>query len=77
MEKRISELKIQKEDLELRLNKSIVNFKMQEDELETVMLVIEHIFAKKKEKFKSSLDKLSNETKNQITKLAQSYKYFK
>lgn len=77
MEDRITELRNDKENLELKLNSTIVDFKMKEDELETVILAVEHIFTKKKDKFKATLDKLSNEIKTQLLELAQNYKFFK
>lgn len=42
-EEKISENKKIKEDLEINLNHNIVNFKMKEDELDTLLMVIEGI----------------------------------
>ncbi len=42
-EEKICEYKKSKEDLEINLNQNIVNFKMKEDELDTLMMVIEGI----------------------------------
>ena len=47
-EDKIGEYKRSKEDYELSLNKYIVNFKMKEDELETIMSVIEGFITKKR-----------------------------
>jgi hypothetical protein len=54
------------DDYELSLNKYIVNFKMKEDELETMISVIEGIVTKKKEKFEYNASRLSSEIYNQI-----------
>jgi hypothetical protein len=42
-EEKIAEYKKSKEDLEISLNTNIVNFKMKEDELDTLLMVIEGI----------------------------------
>jgi hypothetical protein len=42
-EEKINELKKSKEDLEINLSQNIVNFKMKEDELDTLLIVIEGI----------------------------------
>jgi hypothetical protein len=42
-EEKISEYKKSKEDLEINLSQNIVNFKMKEDELDTLLMVIEGI----------------------------------
>ena len=42
-EEKIAEYKKSKEDLEINLNQNIVNFKMKEDELDTLLMVIEGI----------------------------------
>jgi hypothetical protein len=39
-EDKISEYKKSKEDLEISLNQNIVNYKMKEDELDTLIMVI-------------------------------------
>jgi hypothetical protein len=46
-EEKIAEYKKSKEDLEISLNQNIVNFKMKEDELDTLLMVIEGILVKK------------------------------
>lgn len=42
-EEKIAEYKKSKEDLEISLNQNIVNFKMKEDELDTMLMVVEGI----------------------------------
>ena len=65
-EDKIGEYKRTKEDYELSLNKYIVNFKMKEDELETMISVIDAIITKKIEKFEYNASRLSSEIYNQI-----------
>ena len=77
LEKRLTDIQRNKEDLELKLNKYIVDFKMQEDELENVIIVIDSIFAKKKDRFEHALQKLNAETRNQIVQRAKTSKFFK
>jgi hypothetical protein len=64
-----------KEDYELSLNKYIVNCKMKEDELETIMIVIEGIITKKKDKFEYNITRLSSKTSSQIRNIIKRYKY--
>jgi hypothetical protein len=45
-EEKITEYKKSKEDLEINLSQNIVNFKMKEDELDTLMMVVEGILVK-------------------------------
>ena len=45
-EDKIAEFKKSKEDLEVSLSQNIVNFKMKEDELDTLLMVIEGILVK-------------------------------
>ena len=47
MESSIKDLKNIKEELEISLNANIVNFKMKEDELETMLLVVSGILVKR------------------------------
>ena len=68
-EDKIGEYKRTKEDYELSLNKYIVNFKMKEDELETMISVIDAIITKKIEKFEYNASRLSSEIYNQIIEL--------
>ena len=68
-ENKINELKKNIEHYELSLNKYIVNFKMKEDELETMISVIDAIITKKIEKFEYNASRLSSEIYNQIIEL--------
>ena len=76
-EDKINEYKKTKEDLELSLARNIYNFKMNEDEFESLFMVIEGIVSRKKEKFEHNLNKLSPEAKSMVESLVKQYKFFK
>ena len=76
-EDKINEYKKTREDLELSLAKNIYNFKMKEDEFDSLFMVIEGIVSRKKEKFEHNLNKLSPEAKNMVENLVKQYKIFK
>ena len=76
-EDKINSYKKMKEDLELSLAKNIYNFKMKEDEFDSLFMVIEGIVSRKKEKFEHNLNKLSPEAKNMVESLVKQYKFFK
>ena len=76
-EDKINEYKKTKEDLELSLARNVYNFKMKEDEFDSLFMVIEGIVSRKKEKFEHNLNKLSNEAKNMVESLVKQYKFFK
>ena len=48
---------------------------MKEDELETIMIVIEGIITKKKDKFEYNITRLSSKTSSQIRNINKRYKY--
>ena len=76
-EDKINEYKKMREELELSLAKNIYNFKMKEDEFESLFMVIEGIVSRKKEKFEHNLNKLTPETKNIVETLVKQYRFFK
>ena len=76
-EKKIEDDKKLKEDLELSLAKNIYNFKMKEDEFDSLFMVIEGIMSKKKEKYEHSLSKCSDDVKKSLQSLVKKYKFFK
>ena len=76
-EEKITDYKKLKEDLELSLAKNIYNFKMKEDEFETLLMVIEGIVSKKKDKYEHNLSKCSFDVKNQLQALIKQHKFFK
>ena len=66
-----------RDGLELNLNQNIVNYKMKEDELETLLIVIEGMLSKKKDKYEHNLSRLSSEIKATIQAIVDKYKFFK
>ena len=76
-EDKIKDFNSDKDKLEMLLNSNIVNFKMKEDEVETILMVIECMLAKNKNKYEHNLNKLSNECKASINNMVKKYKLFK
>ena len=76
-EDKIKDFNNDKDKLEMLLNSNIVNFKMKEDEVETILMVIECMLAKNKNKYEHNLNKLSNECKASINNMVKKYKLFK
>ena len=74
---KINEFKKMKNDLEISLATNIYNFKMKEDEFESLFMVIEGIVSKKKDKYEHSLSKLSPDVKDSLQSLVKKYKFFK
>ena len=73
-------------DLEINLNQTIVNFKMKEDELDTLIMVIEGILVinidynklqgKRKDKQEHNVIRLSFDTKRAVETLVKEHKLF-
>ena len=76
-ENKIKDDKKLKEDLELSLAKNIYNFKMKEDEFDSLFMVIEGIVSKKKDKFEHNLSKCSEEVQKNLQSMIKMYKFFK
>ena len=76
-EEKIKDDKKLKEDLELSLAKNIYNFKMKEDEFDSLFMVIEGIISKKKDKYEHNLSKCSTDVKNTLQSMIKKYKFFK
>ena len=76
-EEKIKDDKKLKEDLELSLAKNIYNFKMKEDEFDSLFMVIEGIISKKKDKYEHNLNKCSSDVKNTLQSMIKKYKFFK
>ena len=74
---KVNEFKKNKEDLEFSLAQNIYNFKMKEDEFESLFMVFEAIISKKKDKYEHSISKLSPDAKAQLQALIKKYKFFK
>ena len=76
-ESKINEISKNKDDLELSLNSNIVKFKMKEDEIDTILLVIDAFLSKNKEKYERFYKKLTIEVRNNVENIAKKYKIFK
>ena len=76
-EDKINDYKKMKNDLEISLATNIYNFKMKEDEFDSLFMVIEAIVSKKKDKYEHSLSKLSTDVKDSLQSLVKKYKFFK
>ena len=76
-ESKINEISKNKDDLELSLNSNIVKFKMQEDEIDTILLIIDAFLSKNKEKYERFFKKLTVEVRNNVENIAKKYKIFK
>ena len=70
-------LKKVNDELEMSLNQNVVNYKMKEDEMETLLIVIEGMLSKKKDKYEHNLARLSADTKSTIQGIVDKYKFFK
>ena len=66
-----------REDLEMKLNQTIVNYKMKEDEIDLLLGAVNGIMAKNKELYDINLKKLSNDYRQQIESYVRQYKTFK
>lgn len=64
-------------NLEIELNQNIVKYKMKEDEIHTLVLVVEKIMTKKKESYEFSVKKLSHEIKGEVEALVRELRIFK
>ena len=74
---KINDYKKTKDDLELSLAQNIYNFKMKEDEFDSLFMVFEGIISKKKDKYEHSITKLSPEIKENLQAMIKKYKFFK
>ena len=74
---KINEYKKMKNDLEISLAQNIYNFKMKEDEFDSLFMVFEGIISKKKDKYEHSISKLSSDVKDTLQALIKKYKFFK
>ena len=66
-----------KENLEKSFAKSIYDFKMKEDEFDSLFMVLEGIISRKKDKYEHNLNKLSSDIKKNLQTLVKQYKFFK
>ena len=77
LEERVSGLEKENADLEVNLNKNVFNYKMKEDEIETLVMVFGGILSKRKDKYEHNMKRLSVEPKRAIEELVKQYKLFK
>lgn len=73
---RINDLKKIRDDLDMNLNKNILNYKMKEDELETMIMVIDGMLSKRKDKYDHNISRLGAEMKTAIEIITKEYKIF-
>ena len=77
LEERVSGLEKENADLEVNLNKNVFNYKMKEDEIETLVMVFGGILSKRKDKYEHNMKRLSVEPKRAIEELVKQYTLFK
>ena len=77
LDTKINEYIKTREDLELKLNDSIVKFKMLEDELENIFMLFDSVLTRKKDKFERDVSKLTQENQYKIRKIAKQHKFIK
>lgn len=63
-------------DLEMSFNKMSVDFKVREDELEFILLILQAVCEKKKTKYERALNKLTPDTKSSVIKIISNYNIF-
>ena len=63
-------------DLEISLCKNIYNYKMSEDDFETLLIVIQSIILKDKNKYIKNVKKLGSKGKNFVNNLVEKYNIF-
>jgi chromosome segregation ATPase len=63
-------------DLEISLSQNIYNYKMAEDDFETLLIVFQGILQKDKEKYYKNIKKLSSTGKNFVISLVEKYNIF-
>ena len=76
LNKKINEIQSLKNELEDNVNKSYLQAKMKEDEVDTLVMIIESILGRRKDKYEHNLNRLGNETKQQIEEIASQYEIF-
>ncbi|MCQ2820054.1 MAG: hypothetical protein MJ252_22535 [archaeon] len=77
LEGQLESTKNYKEELEIKLNAAIVENKVKDDEMETLISVIDAMSQKKKEKYEHVVSRLSDEIKCQVEKVVKGGKLFK
>ena len=64
-------------DLEIKLAENIYNLRMKEDEFDSLIMILQYIFEKKRDKFEQNLNKISPDSQQFLQGLVKKYKIFK
>ena len=76
LNKKINEIQSLKNELEDNVNKSYLQAKMKEDEVDTLVMILDGILGRRKDKYEHNLNRLGNETKQQIEEIVSEYEIF-
>jgi hypothetical protein len=76
LNKKINEIQSLKNELEDNVNKSYLQAKMKEDEVDTLVMILDGILGRRKDKYEHNLNRLGNETKQQIEEIVAEYEVF-
>ena len=63
--------------MEIKLAENIYNLRMKEDEFDSLFMIIQYVFEKKRDKFEQNLNKISPESQQFLRGLVKQYKIFK
>lgn len=77
LNERIDRLIKTRDELDMNLNRHMLNNKMKEDELDTMIMVIDGMLSKRKDKYEHNLKRLGGDMKAAVDILAKEYKIFK
>ena len=77
LNERIDRLIKTRDELDMNLNRHMLNNKMKEDELDTMIMVIDGMLSKRKDKYEHNLKRLGGDMKTAVDILAKEYKIFK
>ena len=64
-------------DSEMKMAEYIVNFKLKEDEYDSLFMIFDCIISRKKDRFEHELSKLTPEVQKYLKDLIKMYKFFK
>ena len=76
LNKKINEIQSLNNELEDNVNKSYLQAKMKEDEVDTLVMIIDGILGRRRDKYEHNLNRLSAETKQQIEEIVSEYEIF-
>ena len=76
LNEKINEIQSLKNELEDNVNKSYLQAKMKEDEVDTLVMILDGILGRRKDKYEHNLNRLGNETKQQIEEIVSEYEIF-